>query len=49
MPTSAGTIALEAILTVNAFVTERLIDNGAVILGKSNLSEWAYFCCDGCP
>jgi amidase len=49
MPTSAGTIALEANFTVNAFVTERLIDSGAVILGKSNLSEWAYFFCDGCP
>jgi amidase len=49
MPTSAGTVALKANFTVDAFVTQRLIENGAVILGKSNLSEWAYFFCDDCP
>lgn len=49
MATSAGTVALAANFTGNAFVTQRLVDNGAVILGKSNLSEWAYFFCDGCP
>lgn len=49
MATSAGTVALAANFTRNAFVTQRLIDNGAVILGKSNLSEWAYFFCDDCP
>lgn len=49
MPTSAGTVALAANFASNAFVTQRLIDNGAVILGKSNLSEWAYFFCDDCP
>lgn len=49
MATSAGTVALAANFTGNAFVTQRLIDNGAVILGKSNLSEWAYFFCDDCP
>jgi len=49
MPTSAGTVALKSNFTVDAFVTQRLIANGAVILGKSNLSEWAYFFCDDCP
>jgi amidase len=28
---------------------ERLKQNGALILGKVNLSEWAYFFCSGCP
>ena len=49
MPTSAGTVALMSNFTGDAFVTQRLIANGAVILGKSNLSEWAYFFCDDCP
>lgn len=49
MPTTAGTIALGQNFTSNAFVTQRLIDNGAIILGKTNLSEWAYFFCNDCP
>ncbi len=49
MPTTAGAIALASNVTDNAFITQRLFDNGAVILGKANLSEWAYFFCDGCP
>ncbi len=49
LPTTAGALALQNNRTANAFVTDRLIENGAVILGKANLSEWAYFFCTACP
>ena len=42
MMTTAGSLALEgAIAATDAFVVERLRAAGAVILGKTNLSEWA--------
>jgi amidase len=44
MATSAGSLALErSIVSRDAFVTERLRAAGAVVLGKTNLSEWANF------
>jgi amidase len=44
MRTSAGSLALaESIAPRDAFVAERLRAAGAVILGKTNLSEWANF------
>ena len=44
MRTSAGSLALaESIAARDAFVAERLRAAGAVILGKTNLSEWANF------
>ncbi|MYI02388.1 MAG: amidase [Gammaproteobacteria bacterium] len=49
MPTTAGAIALAANETDNAFIAERLIERGAIVLGKANLSEWAYFFCGDCP
>ena len=50
MATTAGAIALQRNFTKNnAFIVEKLIENGALILGKVNLSEWAYFFCSGCP
>ena len=49
MATTAGAIALQSNHTGNAFITDRLLENGAVILGKANLSEWAYFFCNDCP
>ena len=50
MPTTAGAIALaENRNTEDAFIVEQLKKNGAIILGKVNLSEWAYFFCSGCP
>lgn len=49
LPTTAGSLALAENRTANAFIADRLIENGAVILGKANLSEWAYFFCNGCP
>jgi amidase len=44
MSTSAGSLALEgSIAARDAFVVSRLRAAGAVILGKTNLSEWANF------
>jgi amidase len=44
MSTTAGSLALEgSIATRDAFIVERLRQAGAVILGKTNLSEWANF------
>ena len=44
MRTSAGSLALaESIAPRDAFIVGRLRDAGAVILGKTNLSEWANF------
>jgi amidase len=42
MSTSAGSLALDGVrATRDAHVVKRLRDAGAVILGKTNLSEWA--------
>lgn len=49
MATTAGAAVLQHNSTGNAFIVERLLTQGAVILGKANLSEWAYFFCDDCP
>ncbi|WP_046745881.1 amidase family protein [Kordia zhangzhouensis] len=49
MPTTAGAIALKNNTTKDAFITKQLKDNKAIILGKANLSEWAYFFCGDCP
>jgi amidase len=44
MRTTAGSLALaENVAARDAFVAERLRAAGAVILGKTNLSEWANF------
>ncbi len=44
MSTTAGSLALEgSIAARDAFIVERLRAAGAVILGKTNLSEWANF------
>lgn len=44
MQTTAGSLALEGhIATTDAFLVKKLRDAGAVILGKTNLSEWANF------
>ncbi|MBA6156538.1 amidase [Tenacibaculum sp. S7007] len=50
MPTTAGAIALaNNRKTEDAFIVQKLKENGALILGKVNLSEWAYFFCLDCP
>src|SRR5438876_12268890 len=44
MTTTAGSLALEgSIAPRDSFLVERLRSAGAVILGKTNLSEWANF------
>ena len=49
LPTTAGAFSLRDNLTENAFIVNRLEDEGAIILGKTNLSEWANYFCLGCP
>ncbi len=49
MNTTAGSIALRENSADDSYIANRLKKNGALILGKVNLSEWAYFMCDGCP
>ena len=44
MMTTAGALALEGnVATNDAFIVQKLREAGAVILGKTNLSEWANF------
>ncbi|HEV2494481.1 MAG TPA: amidase [Terriglobia bacterium] len=44
MRTTAGSLALEgSVPALDAFIVQRLRQAGAVILGKTNLSEWANF------
>lgn len=49
LPTTAGAVALADNFTKDAFIVKRLKEEGAIILGKVNLSEWAYYFCEGCP
>lgn len=49
MATTGGAVAFQNNHTADAFIVERLKENGALILGKANLSEWAYFFCGDCP
>lgn len=44
MTTTAGSLALEgSIPPQDAFIVQKLRESGAILLGKSNLSEWANF------
>ena len=44
MQTTAGSLALSGhIAETDAFIVKKLRDAGAVLLGKTNLSEWANF------
>ncbi|WP_172840454.1 amidase family protein [Virgibacillus phasianinus] len=50
MHTSAGSLALDNhYAREDAFVTKQLRKAGAVILGKTNLTEWANFMTEGMP
>ena len=49
MPTTAGAVALKNNRTEDAFIVKQLKSQDAIILGKANLSEWAYFFCGDCP
>lgn len=50
LPTTAGSVALAgSIPPDDAFITARLRDAGAVILGKANLTEYANYLTTGMP
>ncbi len=49
LPTTAGAHSLKNNFTDDASIVKQLKDNGALILGKTNLSEWANYFCYGCP
>lgn len=49
IPTTAGAAALQNNNAQDAFIVKRLKEKDAIILGKANLSEWAYFFCGDCP
>jgi amidase len=50
MPTTAGAaVMMDNVVEKNARFVNNLIDQNAVILGKTNLSEWAYYFCGSCP
>jgi Asp-tRNA(Asn)/Glu-tRNA(Gln) amidotransferase A subunit family amidase len=43
LPTTAGSLALKDFIPEeNAFIINRLINAGAILLAKSNMSEWAF-------
>lgn len=49
MKTTGGAVALKGNEVEDAFIVKRLKENGALILGKVNLSEWAYYLTRPCP
>lgn len=50
MHTSAGSLALaESVAPKDSFVVKQLREAGAVILGKTNMTEWANFMADNMP
>ncbi|PWT91667.1 MAG: amidase [Blastocatellia bacterium] len=50
MPTTAGSVALAGSIPPNdAFITDRLREAGAIILGKATLTEFANFIAIGMP
>ncbi|QJW89771.1 amidase [Spirosoma taeanense] len=50
LPTTAGAQAFSNnISPKDAFIVDRLQDQGAIFLAKANLSEWANFMCLDCP
>jgi amidase len=49
MPTTAGTHLLRNNKAPDAFIIEKVKEKGAIILGKTNLSEWANYLFIGGP
>ncbi len=49
MNTTAGALAMIGNQADDAFVVKQLKAKGALILGRVNLSEWAYYMCSSCP
>jgi Asp-tRNA(Asn)/Glu-tRNA(Gln) amidotransferase A subunit family amidase len=43
LPTTAGSFALEDFIPIeNAFIIDKFVEAGAIVLAKSNMSEWAF-------
>lgn len=43
MPTTGGSLALKDFIPdENAFIIQKLVDAGAIIIAKSNMAEWAF-------
>ena len=49
LPTTAGAFSLKNNITRDSYIVKKLKEKGAIILGKTNLSEWANYFCLGCP
>lgn len=49
LPTTAGAVALLNNYAPDAFIVERIKEKGGIILGKTNLSEWANYLSSACP
>jgi len=50
MPTTAGSVAFDgSIPQSDAFVTQKLLEAGAIILGKATMTEFANFLTNGMP
>ena len=49
MPTTAGTHLLKDNFAPDAEIIERIKENGGIIIGKTNLSEWANYLFTGGP
>src|SRR5206468_8174990 len=50
MPTTAGSVALTGSIPLgDAFITRKLRDAGAIILGKATMTEFANFLTNGMP
>jgi amidase len=49
MATTAGAEALRNNFASDAYIVQRIKEKGGIILGKTNLSEWANFLSQNCP
>jgi len=49
LSTTAGTHLLRNNEAADAFIVKRIKEKGGIILGKTNLSEWANYLCLECP
>ena len=49
LATTAGAAALLNNMAPDAFIVERIKEKGGIILGKTNLSEWANYLSSACP
>ncbi len=49
VPTTAGAHVLLNNQTTDAYIVEKMKEKGAIVLGKTSLSEWANFNCLRCP